>query len=397
MANEEHLKILEQGAELWNRWRKSNPRLYPDLSNKNLRGLNLSGMRFDNANFSESILSNANLSDANLIQANLTYADLSNAILKRTKLRRANISYAKLRYAKLIEASLTSAKLHFANLINANCSYADLRRANLTDANLNGANLNNANLSKSNLSNTKLTKTSLRNTNLSNAYLGWTTIGNNDLSKVIGLETIFHFGPSTIGIDTLYRSGGQIPHEFLRGCGVPENFITYLPSLIGAEQAIQFYSCFISYSHNDEEFAKRLHSRLRDVGLRVWFAPEDIRGGEKLHEQIDRAIQLHDRLLIVLSEPSLQSEWVMSEIRKARQIEIEGNRRKLFPIRLVSYESLRSWKCFDADSGKDLAVEVREYFIPDFSNWKDYDAFEAAFDRLIRDLKAAEAVGKAEH
>jgi len=44
---------------------------------------------------------------------------------------------------------------------------------------------------------------------------------------------------------------------------------------------------------------------------------------------------------------------------------------------------------FDADSGKDLAVELREYFIPDFSNWKNHDAFEKAFERLQKDLQAA--------
>jgi hypothetical protein len=93
------------------------------------------------------------------------------------------------------------------------------------------------------------------------------------------------------------------------------------------------------------------------------------------------------RLLIVLSENSLKSEWVMTEIRKARRIEGRESRRKLFPIRLVDFETICDWECFDADSGKDLASEVREYFIPDFSNWKDYDSFEIAFDRLLRDLK----------
>ena len=38
-----------------------------------------------------------------------------------------------------------------------------------------------------------------------------------------------------------------------------------------------------------------------------------------------------------------------------------------------------------------LAVELREYYIPDFSNWKDHDAFEAEFGKLLRDLKAEEA------
>ena len=67
-------------------------------------------------------------------------------------------------------------------------------------------------------------------------------------------------------------------------------------------------------------------------------------------------------------------------------------RRKLFPIRLTDFETLRDWTCFDADTGKDLAVEVREYFIPDFSNWKvladGHAAFESAFARLKKDLEA---------
>lgn len=129
---------------------------------------------------------------------------------------------------------------------------------------------------------------------------------------------------------------------------------------------------------------------MRAEHMRVWFAPEDIKGGRKLHEQIDQAIQLHDRLLLILSEHSMQSEWVMSEIRRARRTEIEENRRKLFPIALIDFDKVKSWRCFDADIGKDLAIEVREYYIPDFSNWKDHDAFEAAFAKLVCDLKAEE-------
>jgi hypothetical protein len=37
---------------------------------------------------------------------------------------------------------------------------------------------------------------------------------------------------------------------------------------------------------------------------------------------------------------------------------------------------------------KDLATEIQEYYISDFSHWKDHDAFEEAFSRLLRDLKA---------
>jgi ribosomal protein L29 len=155
-------------------------------------------------------------------------------------------------------------------------------------------------------------------------------------------------------------------------------------------QPIQFYSCFISSSSKDEAFAQRLYERMRAAHLRVWFAPEDVKGGEKLHEQIEQAIQVHDRLLLILSEESIRSSWVQRELRRARKAELASGRRKLFPIRLVDYTALYDWECVDFE-GNDVAEEVRQYFIPDFTNWKDHDAFEATFSRLLRDLKLTEA------
>ncbi|MEN3335200.1 MAG: hypothetical protein V7641_4565 [Blastocatellia bacterium] len=351
MADQEHLDILNQGVEAWNAWREENPEIRRlDLSDANLYRANLSG---------------ANLSGANLIGANLRVANFSGADLSYMNLRGADLRYADLSGANLCRTDLSAANLSGTNLSGTNLSGAVLSGADLRAANLNYA-------------------------NLSSARIGYTTFGDNDLSMVIGLESMMFMWPSTIGIDTLYKSQGKIPESFLRGCGVPDDFIAFIPSHFGMQQAIQFYSCFISYSTKDEEFARRLYSRMRDEKLRVWFAPEDIKGGEKLHEQIERAIQLHDRLLIVLSDHSMQSEWVMTELRKARKQEIKQKRRKLFPIRLVDFETIRDWECPDGDSGKDLAVEIREYFIPDFSNWKDHDSFEAGFQRLLNDLRSAE-------
>jgi hypothetical protein len=48
----------------------------------------------------------------------------------------------------------------------------------------------------------------------------------------------------------------------------------------------------------------------------------------------------------------------------------------------------RQWKLFDADIGMDSAREIREYFIPDFSRWKEHDSYQTAFQRLVSDLKA---------
>jgi hypothetical protein len=54
----------------------------------------------------------------------------------------------------------------------------------------------------------------------------------------------------------------------------------------------------------------------------------------------------------------------------------------------MDMKTFRAWECLDSDTGEDLAEEVRKYHIPDFSNWKNHDAFEAAFARLEKDLRA---------
>jgi ATP-dependent Clp protease ATP-binding subunit ClpC len=146
------------------------------------------------------------------------------------------------------------------------------------------------------------------------------------------------------------------------------------------------YSAFISYSGQDEDFAKKLHERLVASGLRVWFAPENMKAGEVLADQIGTAIERHDKLLLVLSENSLRSDWVMTEIRKALKTERATGQRKLFPIRLVAMKELFDWECIDPRSGQDLADEVCKYFIPDFTDWRDGPSFEAAVARLLKDL-----------
>ena len=70
------------------------------------------------------------------------------------------------------------------------------------------------------------------------------------------------------------------------------------------------------------------------------------------------------------------------------------NDKMLFPITVVPFDRVKEWKLFDSDRGIDSAREIREYFIPDFSNWKDHDSYTNAFERLLRDLKA-QAQGKA--
>lgn len=403
MANNEHVKLIKEGSKPWNEWRHENPEITPDLSGADLTEATLGEANLTNANLIradlsgadliEARLSQANLIGANLIRANLNFADLVDASLRDANLSRANLRRADLTAARLIGANLSTAFPAWAKLIDANFERANLSKADLSHADLSGADLRRADLSDADLFGadlfgTNFSRADLSRADISCAHMGHTVFADNDLSSAKGLESVRHYYPSTIGIDTLFKSDGKIPEVFLRGTGVPEDFITFVPSLTG--QSIEFYSCFISFSHQDDEFSRSLHSRMRSESLRVWFAPEDMKGGKKLHEEIFRAIQIHDKLLLVLSDHSMKSQWVTTEIRRARKVERDENRRKLFPIRLVDFATIKNWECFDADSGKDLAVELREYYIPDFSNWKDHDAFEAEFSKLLRDLRATE-------
>ena len=359
MANPEHLAILKEGVKAWNRWRKKNPSVMPDLSF-------------------------ADLSSADLSSADLGGARLSNANLSRADLRKADLYEADLQFADLSEANLSWAHLERADLSDADLSKADLSEAQLPEANLFEANLSDAKLCGANLFSANLSLAQLDQTDFAGAIVGWTTFANVDLSGVNGLDSVEHRLSSSVGLDTIYRSKGKIPHVFLRGAGIPENFIEYMASLVGT--GIEFYSLFISYSTKDQGFADRLHADLQAKGVRCWFAPHDMRGGKKVHEQIDAAIRVHDKLLLLLSPESMASEWVKAEIFKARERETREGKRVLFPIRLCSFEALRDWVLFDGNTGKDLAREIREYFIPDFSNWKNHDAYKLAFDRLLSDL-----------
>jgi len=150
--------------------------------------------------------------------------------------------------------------------------------------------------------------------------------------------------------------------------------------------AQSFSSCFISYSSNDEDFAQKLAGRLKNAGVRVWFAPEDIRPGEKIYDQVKNAITSFDRLLIVLSVDSMKSNWVQTELASALAREKREGRRILFPVSLVPIEVIKSWECFDSDSGIDMAREVRAYYIPDFSNWKNSTEFEKQVAKVIQAL-----------
>jgi hypothetical protein len=360
MADPKHLARLKKGVEAWNKWRKNNPDVKPDLSGANMARAKLNKVDLSNSNLTQAVFRGADLKDA----------DLSGAKLLDVDLRAAKLSGASLKGAELGQASVSGAVLRKANLSGATFFDADLRGADLTQSDLTG----------SFLVETDLCGADLDGASVVGATMGYTTIGDSDLSTVTGLDTIEHLGPSTIGIDTMFLSNGRIPDVFLVGAGVPHELTTYVKSLNA--QAVVLSSCFISYSSKDDGFATELHSKLQAQHVRCWKDSEDLKIGDKFQDEIERAIRNHDKLLLVLSEKSINSSWVEWEVRRALKKEQDKGTTVLFPVRLddAVMETPYAW-----------AAEVRKRHIGDFRKWNDHDSFQKSLDRLLRDLKSQDS------
>ena len=103
---------------------------------------------------------------------------------------------------------------------------------------------------------------------------------------------------------------------------------------IDLQQTGQYYSVFISYASKNTEFVDRLYTDLQDNGVRCWYAPEDMIIGGKILDSLYEGIRTHEKLLLVLSEDSVRSNWVEDEVNKAFAEERERGEPVLFPIRL---------------------------------------------------------------
>lgn len=276
----------------------------------------------------------------------------------------------------LSEVAFIGDNLSKANFTKVNLSKAQLWNACLWEANLREVNLKGASLWLTNIHNA-----SFKGAIFENASLFYSVFANVDLSSVSGLDTVRHIGPSTIGIDTLYKSKGNIPEAFLRGCGLPDTFIECARSLMA--KVTDYYSCFISYSSNDEEFAKQIYHDLQETGIRCWFAPHDMEIGAEIRPAIDESLLAYDKLLLILSEHSVIKNWVAYEVEHALNLEKERNKPVLFPVRIddAVMESKTGWP--------DHVRRLRH--IGDFRQWKDHEAYKKAFDHLLRDLKSGQA------
>jgi hypothetical protein len=101
-----------------------------------------------------------------------------------------------------------------------------------------------------------------------------------------------------------------------------------------------------------------------------------------IRPRIDETIRLYDKLLLVLSKTSVTSQWVEQEVETALARERQQGTTILFPVRIdntvMTLET--GWPALIRNTRK----------VGDFRRWKTHGVYQKTFDRLLRDLRAAD-------
>jgi len=391
MANPEHVALVRKGSEAIAEWLRSNPGARLDLS-----GADLVNAKLSLADLSEADLSSAHVAGADLFQAKLSGANLTRASLFRANLRGANLAGAALARADLfavvlLHANLSGADLSRANLSGADLSRADLGGANLSEAHLIAARLHFANVGHANLTGANLALASLLTANLTRADLSEvnlrsTSLSNLDLGQVIGLATVAHVSPSSVGVDTLIRSfrgaGNRLTPEleaFFRGAGVPHELLEALPRIVAE---VKYYSCFIAYGQPDVEFARKVTEELRTRGVSCWLYDMDATVGERTWGEIIEKRRGAEKTVVLCSSKALVRDGVLKEIEE----QIDEDPDKLVPVSLDDLWREKGFKVMRADN--DLKPELVRRNWADFAGWKkDAERYQKGLEELLRGLR----------
>ena len=355
MADIELVQIVKRGRDAVAAWREANPNRALDLnecymSHSRIPMVDLRGADMRNADFMGAMIRRGNLSggylnDAHFYRADLREADLSRSLAPGANLRGADLRSANLSGINMDRATLSEANLAGADLTNANLDRANLDRANLSNANLTGASLNGANLSRTNLSGATLNAADFYEAILNDigaaaadfhdCIIGYTVFQNCALHAAIGLDHIRHDAPSTIGLDTLVRSGGALPQSFFLGSGLPAFTVGFQDAAAG--QDISTVEVHIACADADIAFARQLESNLRANGIRSWVFAAGFRGNPLVdrratsgEEEIERWVRHYDRLIVVCSAAGLDSETVRNDITAAQESQRTNDRWTLF-------------------------------------------------------------------
>lgn len=119
---------------------------------------------------------------------------------------------------------------------------------------------------------------------------------------------------------------------------------------------------FLSHSSMDKGFANTLYADLKKAGCDPWLDEWDIVGGQSIPAEIEKGIDTSDFLLILLSNHSVDSNWVRAEWESAIWDENKDRQTRVIPLL------------------------IEDCAIPRFLKYKKYIDFRKNYIQGVRDL-----------
>jgi len=143
------------------------------------------------------------------------------------------------------------------------------------------------------------------------------------------------------------------------------------------ETSLKKSDVFISYGRKESKnFAAKLHNKLKEKGLEVWFDQNDIPLGIDFQEQIDNGIEKAENFIFIIAPHAIMSEFCLKEIVLA----LKCNKR-IIPILHIEPSTKEVWDKLHPAIGKINWVYMREKqdTSKPLNEWESIDDFEKAF------------------
>lgn len=116
---------------------------------------------------------------------------------------------------------------------------------------------------------------------------------------------------------------------------------------------------FISHSGEDNDIAREFSRQLEEAGVSIWLDEKQLVPGDSIAGEISRAIDVADAVLILLSDASTKSRWLLSEIAVAL-----AHGKKVIPVVLDPKAEvpllLRDRKHLDYYRQPDVGIAVKK-------------------------------------